>query len=126
MSDKQKEFHIGDILSVTTGCLVSPRHIGGVYDILNFMTGESIYTHQIPRVGREAAPVLLKQHPQLVEVDATGVEPDNFKSWLAEQVKRYGEMLPVQPMTADEHESIDPMSELAEKIHPDRIMVIEV
>lgn len=34
------EFHVGDILSVITDRLVSPKHIGGVYDILGFMAGE--------------------------------------------------------------------------------------
>jgi hypothetical protein len=36
-----RAFHLGDILSVTTGCLVSPRGIAGVCDILNWMTGET-------------------------------------------------------------------------------------
>lgn len=120
-----KQFHIGDILSVTTGTLVSPRLITGVYDILGFMTGESLYTHQLPRVSDEAAPVLLRQHPQLASVDARGVTPENHKAWLAEQVERYGETLPVEPMTANEHERIDPMSELAEKVHPSRIVVVK-
>lgn len=45
-----KTFHLGDILTITTGRLVSPRHMEGVYDILNWMTGEDLLvTHQIPR-----------------------------------------------------------------------------
>lgn len=47
-----KSFHIGDVLSAMTGTLVSPRHIGGVYDVLNWMTGESLMTHQLPRASR--------------------------------------------------------------------------
>ena len=26
-------FHLGDVLTITTGCLVSPRHVEGIYDI---------------------------------------------------------------------------------------------
>lgn len=122
---KTRDFHIGDILSVTTGRLVSTRHIEGVYDILNFMTGESLYTHQLPRVSLEARPVLLRQHPLLVTADASMVNADNWKGWLAIQVERFGETLPVQPMNEDDHERIDPLSELAEKVHPDRVVVVK-
>lgn len=31
-----RNFHLGDILSITTGRLVSRRHMEGVYDLLNF------------------------------------------------------------------------------------------
>lgn len=121
----ERDFHIGDILSVTTGKLVSPRLIEGVYDILNFMTGESLFTHQLPRVSREAAPVILRRHPQLADIDTSGVNSETWRAWLGEQIARFGEMLPVPKMTVDEHERIDPISELAEKVHPDRIIVVE-
>lgn len=123
-----KDFHIGDILSVTTGRLVSPRHIDGVYDILNWMTGESLFTHQLPRVSHEAAPILLAAHPELAgaQQEAEAVTPGNWRHFLAKMVERYGEMLPVPKMNADQHESIDPLSELAEKVHPDRIVVAKV
>ena len=119
-----KDFHLGDVLSVTTGNLLSPEGIGGVYKILNWMTGESMFTHQIPRIIGEARQVVLRQHPQLADVDASGVNGDNFRQWLGEQVARFGEVLPIEPMTADEHEYREPMSELAEKAHPDRIIPV--
>lgn len=124
MSDEQRDFDLGDILSVTTGKLVSPRHIAGVYDILNFMTGESLFTHQLPRVGREASPVLLAQHPQLADIDHSSVGPGKWEAWLAEQVAKYGAKLPVRPMNIDQHERIDPMSEAAEIFPPDKIVVV--
>lgn len=38
-----KEFHLGDVLSVTTGLLVSPSHIEGVYKwLLDQEIAESI------------------------------------------------------------------------------------
>ena len=126
-SMKTKNFHIGDVLSITTGILVSPRLIGGVYDILNWMTGENLYTHQLPRVSREAAPVLLKVFPQLADAQAEAeqVTADNHNDFLAKMVACYGETLPVPKMNVDQHESIDPISELVEKVHPDRIIVVK-
>jgi hypothetical protein len=120
-----KDFHLGDILTITTGRLVSPRHIEGVYDILGWMTGESLFTHQLPRVAKEACPVLLAAHPQLASVDKDAeINAGNLDAWLAARVAEFGEMLPVPKLNADQHERIDPLSELAEKVHPDRIIAI--
>ena len=122
--NKTREFHIGDILSVTHERLVSPRHIEGVYDILNFMTGDSLFTHQLPRAGRECAPFLFEQHPALKDVDATGIDGSNWSEWLDSQIAIFGETLPVQPLPDHAHEFIDPVSELAGKVHPSKIVVI--
>lgn len=120
-----KEFHIGDVLSVTTGILVSPRLIAGVYDVLNYMTGESVYTHQIPRISQEAGPVLIRQHPWLAEIDLSDVIPDSWRERLDTIIAEHGEMITVEPMTDNEHERIDPLSELAEKVHPDKIVIVQ-
>lgn len=120
-----RSFDLGDVLSITTGRPVSPRHMAGIYDILNFMTGESLFTHQLPRVIREAAPILLAQHPALAEIAEPDFKsPDEVAPWLAAMKARYGETLEIAPMGADQHERIDPLSELAEMVHPDRIVVV--
>lgn len=121
-----RDFHLGDVLSITTGILVSPRHMSGVYDILNFMTGESLYTHQLPRVGREAKPVLLRAHPDLASIETPTLNPDEVAPWLAEQVARYGEFLPVPTMAPNEHERIDMMSEAAQFFPADKIIKVEM
>lgn len=124
-----RDFDLGDILSITTGRLVSRRHIDGVYDILGYMTGESLFTHQLPRASRECEGPLLAQHPQLAEV----VVPDDFGgskeavyAWLDEQAARYGATLPVAPLAADDHTPIDPITELR-MMRPDvPIIAVEV
>lgn len=120
-----KDFHISDILTVTTGKLVSSRHMAGIYDVLEWMTGGPVWTHQIPRIGREAKPVLLAAHPQLAEADCEGVTPENINDRIVGWVAQFGETLPVPRMGADQHERVDPISELAEKVHPSRILVVE-
>lgn len=77
-----KSFHLGDILSVTHDRLVSPRHIEGVYDILSFMSGEPVWTHQLPRIGREAKPILIAALPWLSGIDGAEVTPENWRQWL--------------------------------------------
>lgn len=121
------EFEIGDILSVTTGHLLSRRHMDGIYDILNFMSGDNLFTHQLPRVCREATPVILRQHPQLAavgEAEVQGITPENLEERLAVFERQFGKKLALSPMSEDEHESIDPRSELAEKMHPSKIIEV--
>lgn len=113
-----KRFHIGDILSITTGVLVAPRLIKGVYDILNYITRDNLFTHQLPRARDECKPWLLRQHPQLASVDASDVTKDNRAQWLTKMTERfdpgytdtYG-MLDVEPIPQDDHERIDPYDE---------------
>ena len=111
---ERKNFHIGDILTVTTGRLVSPRHIDGVYDILNWMTGDNLFTHQLPRASRECEQPLRAQFPDLAAV----VPPEDFGGeqgvflWLAEQVDQFGATRDVAPLAADEHTRIDPFTEM--------------
>jgi hypothetical protein len=115
-----RDFHLGDILTVTTERLVSPRHMDGVYDILNWMTGDNLFTHQLPRAGEECKGPLLEQHPDLANVEL----PDEFdgkehvERWLAEQMKRYGETRPVAPLAEVDHTRINPLDELR-MIRPD-------
>jgi hypothetical protein len=120
-----RHFHISDIITITDGRLVSTRHMDGVYDILNFMTGDNLFTHQLPRAADACKPALLAQHPQLAKL----VEPDTqlngetIPAWLSAQVARFGETLPVAPLA--EWESRDPMRELQE-MAPDKGVVVVV
>jgi len=125
MTEDQKLFHLGDVLTVTTGKLVSRRHMEGIYDILNFMTRDNLFTHQLPRAGRECAPALLEQHPQLAAVTGDDVTPENHAAWLEAQCAEFGEELLVQRLSEHAHEYIDPLSELAEKVHPSKIISVQ-
>ena len=135
-----KQFHLGDVLSITTGRLVSSRNIYGVYDILNFMTGDNLCTHQLPRAIRECEPHLLKKHPELgtAEMDEAlavldrnldGVEDKDarervVRDWLESQVERYGEMLDVAPIPSEAHEVKNPIDEAVEMMGgPEKVVV---
>ena len=125
MMTETKLFPTADVMSSITGRLMA--EIGGVYLVLNWMTGESVFTHQLPRIGREAAPVILAMHPQLAEAvaEAEQVTPENYREWLATWLDRYGPEIAVPKFATAEHERIDPLSELAEKVHPDQIVIID-
>lgn len=120
-----RQFHLGDVLSISDGRLVSPRHMDGIYEILNFMTGDNLFTHQLPRAMRECQPVLLAQHPQLAElVDADAkLDAESVPVWLAKQVAKFGETLPVEPLAEWQHK--DPLAELAE-VAPGKAVTVVV
>ena len=107
-----RNFHLGDILSVTTGRLISEREMEGVYDILNYMTGESLFTHQLPRASKIAGPDIIRQHPQLVAVELGEITSENWRKKLAVLVVEYGEKLPISPLSAGAYAPADPIAEL--------------
>jgi len=142
-----KQFHISDVLSITTGRLVSTRHMDGVYEIRNFMTGDNLFTHQLPRASDECKPYLLEQFPQLDTPEmqfALGelIEMLNTQSgkkeldklilgWLSKLTSgKYGvkceEMLEVKPIPKEAHAIKNPIEEAVEMMGGDRNKVIAV
>lgn len=121
-----RDFDLGDILSITTGKLVSPRHVDGIYDILNYMTGDSLMTHQLPRGMTECQGPLLAQLPQLADIvtpDFHGSK-DEVYAWLDTQKAIYGDVLPVAPLAEGEHSFQNPIEELCDMVGPERVIVV--
>ncbi|MDF1682415.1 MAG: hypothetical protein P1U46_01235 [Patescibacteria group bacterium] len=109
-----KKFHIGDVLSIITGRLLSPEGIGGVYKILNHMTGDKLFTHQLPRASDQCKPKLLEQYPALKDVDLSSVNGENYKAFVAEQAEKFGEFLEVPTLSQEEYQHKDPILEYQE------------
>lgn len=125
MSTEMRLFPLADILSVTTGRMLSRDHMAGVYRILNYLTGDDLFTHQLPRAVEACGPVLLEQLPQLVGVqppDGAAVAP--LLAWLAAQEDAYGVSLPVLPVASWDRRN--PLAELLERVAPERVIVVEV
>jgi hypothetical protein len=125
MSETTQDFELGAVLSVVTDRMLAVQGIDDLYRILNFMTRDNLFTHQLPRALRECKPWLLRQHPELAGVDASGVTAANWNLWLREMKAKYGETLPVAPVPMDDHTRRDPMAELAEMVNdPSKIIAI--
>jgi hypothetical protein len=98
------------------------------------MTGDRLFSHQLPRACDECQGPLLAQHPDLAAVETPGSFGDTpeaakaaVEAWLAEQAAEYGETREVAPLAAEDHTRIDPLTELRAKMRPDaEIVVIEV
>lgn len=126
---KTKKFHLGDILSVTTGRILPPRGLEGTADLLKFMTGESLVTHQLVRGIEECQPYLAKQFPKLTKTRMRnaiakldkmleGARNKERKrigmNWLDEQVRKYGKTLAVKPLPKGARKVRDPVEEFTE------------
>jgi hypothetical protein len=116
-----KTFTIGPILSAYTGVLLCP--IDQLYEILNYLCDDNLYTHQLPRAIDECRAALPKQLPWLVDVDASGVNRENWSEWLNEQRVKYGWLFELQPLGVAEHTYKDPVDELVDMAGEDRVII---
>lgn len=112
-----KKYNLSDVLSVTSGRMVSTRGMEGIYDILNYMTGESLFTHALPRAAEKCTPYLLEQFPILQNIEYEHVDETNWSKWLQNNVEEYGDEFNVMPLS--EYTHLDPASELSYLLRSD-------
>lgn len=115
---------LGDVLSVVTGRLVSRDHIGGVYRVCDFMTGEANFTHQLPRVSETIAPAIVAQHPWLAEIEVPQwSEPtkETVYAWLDSVEAEHGATVSLVPLA--EYDAPNPIEELCDMVGPERVFV---
>ena len=123
-----RSFHLGDLVSVVTGRLVSPNRIGGVYDVCDFVTGEVHMTHQLPRAAKTITPWLLDQHPWLAGIDVPEWVCDEVtvRRWLADAAAQHGEFHDVTPMPFGMYVGREPITELREMAPNAQIIAVEI
>lgn len=130
-------FGLAQMLSVTTGrCCCAME---GVYAILNHITGSDVAECALRRAFRYAAPLLLKDHPELqpanaclasldrwIEADKTERKTECIKMWLAELKMMFPEMdkqFEVRSY-ADSWLAMDPLAELEGMRKPGQEVVV--
>jgi len=112
-------FNIGTVVSAMSGRLFCD--IGDLYKILSFMTGDEIYTHQIPRAIPPCKIELNKQFPSLAiekipEFNTAGDMKCQIDTWLLTLQAIYGATLNVEPLSVP-YEQKDPLAELYEMMN---------
>ena len=111
---KTKTFDLATVLSVTTGILLTD--IGNVFSILNYMTGDNLFIHQLSRVSKECKPIILDQYPDIANIDSAGVNRENWQEFIDGQIKKFGNEFEIIPIGLFEHNHIDPIKEILENI----------
>jgi hypothetical protein len=111
-----KKFHIGQLVSITTGYMLCENGISGVREILNFMTDDNNQTVALPSVVDECKPYLYEQHAWLREVD-TLLENSSFdmktgwRRFLTLMLRKYGEYHEVKRIHGEDHEKLHPFDD---------------
>jgi len=141
-----KRFPLRDILSVTTGRLLTKANgphdngIDAIYKLLGWMTEDSPFTHQLPRFADECKPWLLRWFPELATVDEIDLAflGDAIREiggelgcerWLADVARnrRLRGEYDVPRIPQDDHERKHPYDELVAMRGTDEgIIVVEV
>ena len=85
-----RDFPLTDVLTVVTTRSLSANGFDEMDAVLEHMTG--IEMGHIQRAGalEMCKAELLRQHPQLQQVDATSLKPSNWQEWLAAQHSALG------------------------------------
>lgn len=138
-----KRFHVRDLLTVTTGRLLTKPDVDGngienLYQLLGWMTNDEPFTHQLPRFAEECKPWLLRWFPELSQakvedldlaLSVPGVSPlDAIEKWLLDlqTVAGLKAMYDVPRIPADDHDRKNPLAELVEmRGSTEGIIVIE-
>jgi hypothetical protein len=125
------QFHLGDILSISTGRLVSPSHMDGIYNILNYMTQDNLFTHVLPRASDAMRPYLMEALPWLADITVADdfefnthdTVQESVEAWLAEQVERYGAW---HEVPSPGWPKSDPIAELVDMVGADKVIAVVV
>lgn len=118
---KTQLWPIAKILNFADGRLLTSME--DVYEFANYMTGDNLFTHQLPRAFREVQPILQKQLPWLASpqflkdqemltrsLDGAPDAKAVIADWLKDMAGSYGPEHTVAPLS--EWMQQDPVSEL--------------
>jgi len=106
------------IVSILTGKQLG--RIDDIYKILDFMTADSVFTHQIPRAMRTCRPDLQRQFPDLAQITPEQITKETAAMISANLVEKFGPELEVAPLPPGVWQPKDPIEELLEmQINPE-------
>lgn len=125
---ESRAFHLGTLLTVTNGKMVSPNHIDGVRELVDFVTGESHMTHQLMRAADVVKAWLVPQLPWLGDVKVpTGLSSEEkVLTWLVKATAEYGAMHEVEAMPLGMYVGRDSMAEARELMPNAKFIPVDV
>lgn len=112
MSDKIKDFRLGDILTITTAKWLVRDGGKGLGGLITHLYGRTIPASLAAIAAYSCREELLKQHPTLSEI-IPSYPKGEWESWLAKCEETYGEFLGISPLSETLQQS---MSEQIEQL----------
>ena len=111
----------GEIISVGNGSLCCP--IDRVYTMLNFLTGDNLFTHVLPRAFRACRNHVETQFPWLLELPE--INRDNWEAVVNDVTAKYGNEHELIALPKGSWQSVDPIQEAIELMEGrDKIIVV--
>jgi len=99
------------IVSVVTGRLYC--NIDEIYKLLNFLTDDNLFTHQLPRASYFCKPFLYSQFLWLYQINFDEYNTKNWRGWIKDIISKVGEEFEVDNIqTLKEWKYISPINEL--------------
>lgn len=132
---KTKTFALNEVLSATTGKLLCD--IGKLYELFNFLTQDSLMTHQLTRASDECLPWLKRWHPELFDVctddlieSLRDIPSDDKGAMCVKWVDGLilgglPSHIALSPIPRDDHDYKNPVDEAIEMVGPDRVIIID-
>jgi hypothetical protein len=126
MTPTSRLFPLEDVLSITTGMLLSLRGTDGLRDLLNYMTQARLADHQLPEAAEVCRPVLVNCYPALSETSlcqelaafeaqrpASPADDAHYLAlWLTPLIAQHGALLPVPRLPAGTTDFSSPTGDL--------------
>lgn len=111
--NNERNFDLGTVLTITSGGILF-TNMDNVYDILNFLSNDKIYSHQIARIIKVAQVYVLEKYPKLdgVGKDIIFNSEQDVKAFIDEQKIIYGDSFALSPMSEEMYQYIDPIEEM--------------
>ena len=94
--EKCRVFATEVIVSAATGYLFC--ELGDLYGILGFLIGLDIYTHEIPKAVDVCREHIIAQLPWVAELNMEEYTEEEWQSWIAGVVARYGKRHKLEPL----------------------------
>jgi hypothetical protein len=122
-----------DVVSAYTGILAG--NITGLYEVLNHLTGDNLFTHQLPAAMDACKEGLNAQFPwledNLVPLDSKNYPDrdsylDAFGRWCMDIEKKHGTYLDVESLNNLNWVPGNALADLADMVPPEKILVVNV
>jgi hypothetical protein len=135
-----KTYQLADVLSVVLGRIVSDRHIDAIYDVLGYMTGTSVFTHQIPRLGKPCSNEIIRQFPEFSNIEVADLvaiaesfgnndtRMDLIRDWVTTTKEKYhfAESYDIEAFSEEQQKKLynNPLTELEDMVGPERVIAV--
>lgn len=103
------KFTTGEVISAGLGRLCCS--MDRVYVIMNFLTGDNLFTHQLPRAFRACEANVKQQCPWLNDLNEADCTTENWREWLAAVEAKVGHEHELQPVPPELWQRCNPITE---------------